>query len=214
MGITLVIHPSPAMLDKIIETYTVCLPLLRSQRNDIVSASDSVDIEALACGILLIFNPHQSQWIQTVSGQMPELAVDSAADSDTGTRTWEHLHHMMKKSTKKDIDALVDVMRLLIKGHRERILYMWVKSFPGSYHFEIWRECVLGLIRWASGEKFCQWTFLKRVLAIVVIKELQKRLREYRIYVNESVPQYDKWAYMEVNELPWLLDIYTPGSSR
>ncbi len=212
-GIAFVIHPSLAMLDKIIETYTVCLPLLRSQHYGIV-ASDSVDIEALACGIPLIFSPHQSQWIQTVSGQMPELAVDSEADSDTGTRTREHLHHMMTKSTKQDIDALVDVMRLLIKGHRERILYMWVQSFSGSYYFEIWRECVLGLIRWASGEKFCQWTFLKRVLATVVIKELQKRLWRYDIDVNEPLPQYDKWAYMEVNELPWLLDIYTPGSSR
>ncbi len=145
---------------------------------------------------------------------MPELAVDSEADSDTGTRTREHLHHMMTKSTEQDIDTLVDVMRLLINGHRERIIYMWMQSFSERYHFAIWQECVLGLIRWASGEKFCEWSFLKRVLAIAVVKELQKQLWGYGIDVNDSVPQYDKWAYMEVNELPWLLDIYSPGSSR
>ncbi len=125
----------------------------------------------------------------------------------------EHLHHMVDKSIKPDIDTLVDVMRLLINGHRERILYAWVQDCV-SHPLAPWQECVLGLIRWASGEKFCQWTFLKRVLAIVVIKELQKPIRRYDIDVNESVPQYDKWAYMEVNELPWLLDIYSPGSSR
>ncbi|PBK79234.1 hypothetical protein ARMGADRAFT_1021641 [Armillaria gallica] len=209
-GIAFIIHPSPAMVDKIIETYTIHLSLLRSQRYGNF-ASDSVDIEALACGISLIFNPHQSQWIQTVSEQMPELAVDSEADSDTGTRTLEHLHSMIEKSHELNtIDTLVDVMRLLINGHRERILYAWVQRYS-SLHFEIWRECVLGLIRWTSGEKFCQWSFLKRVLAIVVIKGLQER---YIGGVNESLPQYDKWAYMEVNQLPWLLDIYSPGSSR
>ncbi|PBK79289.1 hypothetical protein ARMGADRAFT_1021608, partial [Armillaria gallica] len=208
-GITLVIHPSPAMLDKILETYTIRVSLLRFQRYR--EASDSVDIEALACGISLIFHPRQLQWNQTVSEQM-ELAVDSEADSDTGTRMLEHLHHMIDKSIKPDIDTLVDVMRLLINGHCEHILYAWVQDYVRQ-SLVPWRECVLGLIRWASGEKFCQWTFLKRVLAIVVIKELQKRSWRYGIHVNGSVPQYDKWAYMEVNELPWLLDIYTPGSS-
>ncbi|KAK0235539.1 hypothetical protein EDD85DRAFT_843322 [Armillaria nabsnona] len=210
-GIAFAIHPSPAMLDKIIDTYTICLSLLRSQRYG-HSASDTIDIESLACGIPFIFNPHQSQWIQTVSEQMPELAVDSEADSDAGRRTLEHLHHMIIKSTQPDIDTLVDVMRLLINGRRERILNEWVQGHI-NHSYAPWRECVLRLIQWASGEKFCQWTFLKRVLAIVVIKELQKRLQRNRINVNESLPQYDKWAYMEVNRLPWLLDIYSPGSS-
>ncbi|SJL12478.1 uncharacterized protein ARMOST_15905 [Armillaria ostoyae] len=208
-GITLVIHPSPAMLDKILETYTVRLSLLRSQHT---SHAFDVDIEALACGISLIFNPHQSRWIQTISEQM-ELSVNSEADSDTGTRTLEHLHYMIKNPFETDIDTLVDMMRLLINGHRERILYAWVhpSTYPPHCPPPPWRECVLGLIRWASGEKFRQWTFLKRVLAIVVIKKMQ--LQCGCTVGNESLPQYDKWAYMEVNQLPWLLDIYSPGSS-
>ncbi len=148
-SITLVIHPSPAMLDKIIEAYAIRVSLLRSQ--SYTQASDSVDIEALACGISLIFNPRQFQWNQTVSEQM-ELAVDSEAYSDTGTKTPEHLHHMIDQSIRPDIDTLVDVMRLLINGHRERILYEWVQCYS-RHSFAPWRECFLGLIRWASGER-------------------------------------------------------------
>ncbi len=107
------------------------------------------------------------------------------------------------------IDTLIDVMLFLINRHRERILFTWVDRSPTMRH---WQECVSRLIQWASGEQFHGWDFLKRVLAVIVIKELQRKLD--CTDVNESLPQNDYGVHREVDLLPWLLDIYSPGSSR
>ncbi len=63
-------------------------------------------------------------------------------------------------------------------------------------------------MQWASGEEFCQWDLLKHVLAVVVIEKLQTRFD-----ATGSLPEYDYGVHMEVDQLPWLLDIYSPGSS-
>ncbi|SJL12542.1 uncharacterized protein ARMOST_15970 [Armillaria ostoyae] len=138
----------------------------------------NVDVEIFACGISMIFNTDQSQWIQTMLAARPRMDTYSRV-IDTG------------------IDTLVDIMLLLIDRHRERVLYAWVE---GRCTIHVWKECVSRLIRWASGEEFRRWTFLKRVLAIVVIRELETRLDvsdddDYEL----SLPQYDNEAYVEVN---------------
>ncbi|SJL12530.1 uncharacterized protein ARMOST_15957 [Armillaria ostoyae] len=184
-GIVLVIRPSLVGIDKILDSFTLLFSLLSSGSE----ASDvNVDIEIFACVISMIFNMDQSQWIQTISARV-------------------RLPNMYSLPMRTEINTLVDIMLLLIKRHRERILYAWVEG----HSIVPWQKYILRLTQWASGEQFRQWAFLKRVLAIVVIRELQGRLRYTNL--NESLPQYDYGVHMEVDQLPWLLDIYSPGSS-
>ncbi|SJL12513.1 uncharacterized protein ARMOST_15940 [Armillaria ostoyae] len=103
------------------------------------------------------------------------------------------------------IDGLVQVMLLFISEHNQSILYKWARH-PAMQN--VWPECLSRLVRWASGEQFRRWTFLKRVLAIVVIGELQNMLGHSDD--NESLPQYDYRAYTDVDQLPWLHEV---GSS-
>ncbi|PBK88640.1 hypothetical protein ARMGADRAFT_1115980 [Armillaria gallica] len=91
------------------------------------------------------------------------------------------------------IHLLFWVMLLIIKEHNESILYGWAQH---SAMQNVWPE-----------EEFHQWDLLKHVLAIVVIEKLQMRFD-----VTGSLPKYDYWVYMEVAQLPWLLDIYSPSS--
>ncbi len=104
-------------------------------------------------------------------------------------------------------DSLFQVMLLLIKEHHESILYEWARH-PAMQ--KVWPECLSQLVQWTSGEKFHQWVLLKRVLAVVVIGELQNMLGHSDD--NESLPQYDFDVYKDVDQLPWLYEI--PGSSR
>ncbi|KAK0421913.1 hypothetical protein EV421DRAFT_2042960 [Armillaria borealis] len=108
------------------------------------------------------------------------------------------------------IDSLVETMLLLIKGHNESILYGWAQL---PIMRCVWLECLPRLVQWSLGEQFRRWDFLKRVLAIVVIGRLQSTLG----YCDnkESLPQYDYEVYMIVaNELPWLHEVSSSGSSR
>ncbi len=115
------------------------------------------------------------------------------------------------------IDELFQVMLLLIKEHHESVLYEWLQHPAMQY---VWSECLSRLVRWTSKvpqwplagerEQFRQWDFLKRVLAVVVIGELQNILDHSD--ENESLPQYDYDAYKDVSQLPWLHEV--AGSSR
>ncbi len=185
-GIVLDIDDFFIGMETILDTLAGIFALLSSE-----SEASDVNVEIFAHGISMIFNTDQSQWIQTIS-----------------VVTRQRMLNMDSSLIDMGIDALVDITLLLIHRHRERILYMWVDR--STMHH--WKEYVSRLIRWASGEQFRQWVFLKRVLAIVAIRELQRRLD--CADVNESLPQYDYGVHREVDRLPWLLDIYSPGSSR
>ncbi len=72
----------------------------------------------------------------------------------------------------------------------------------------IWPVYLSQLGWWTSGEEFCQWTFLKRVLAVVVIEELQNMLG-HSSGDNESLPKYYSDAYTGVNQPCWLQEVYS-----
>ncbi len=105
------------------------------------------------------------------------------------------------------MNGLFRVMLLLIKEHNESILYGWAQH-PAMQN--VWPECLLQLVRWASGEEFRQWNSLERVLAVGVIGELQNILGHSNN--NEILPQYDYGIYKDVDQLPWLHEV--AGSSR
>ncbi|KAK0217207.1 hypothetical protein IW262DRAFT_1299161 [Armillaria fumosa] len=105
------------------------------------------------------------------------------------------------------IDGLFQVMLLLIAEHNESVLYEWVQR-PAMQN--VWPECLSRLVRWASGEQFRRWTFLKRVLAVVVIGQLQNMLGHGGD--SESLPQYDYEAYTDVDQTYRLYEV--TGSSR
>ncbi|KAK0227464.1 hypothetical protein EDD85DRAFT_853837 [Armillaria nabsnona] len=137
----------------------------------------------------------------------PASSMDDSESHKTPNQFWYPLF---------SIDGLVEVMLLLIKEHHESVLYDWAQH-PAMQN--VWPECLSRLVRWtskvpqrASGERgqFRQWDFLKRVLAVVVIGELQNILGHSDD--NESLPQYDYDAYKHVNQLPWLHEV--GGSSR
>ncbi|PBK79524.1 hypothetical protein ARMGADRAFT_120670 [Armillaria gallica] len=83
-------------------------------------------------------------------------------------------------------EALFQVMLLLIKDHNESILYEWARH-PAMQI--VWPKCLSRIVRWASGEGFGQWDFLKRVLVVVVIGDLQNILGHSD--EKKSLPQYD-----------------------
>ncbi|SJL12508.1 uncharacterized protein ARMOST_15935 [Armillaria ostoyae] len=104
------------------------------------------------------------------------------------------------------INGLFQVMLLLIREHNESVLYEWVR-YPAMQN--VWPECLSRLVRWASGEQFRQWDLLRRVLAVVVIGELQNMVGHRDD--GESLPQYDYDVYKDVDQLPWLYEV--AGSS-
>ncbi len=207
-GTALVIRPS--LLERlradVLDPFTTLFSLLSSEFR-----TSDVDVEVFARGISTIFNPHQSQWIQSVLrccdlDQQQRLLSQAGSDADS------RLHNgfipdlsAMVKIWHMGINILVDFMLLLIDRRHERILYAFVEGHSIAY----WQVCISQLNRWTSGEQFRQWTFLKRVLAIVVIRKLQRYTDD-----DEPLPQYDYEAHTEVDRFPWLLDIYSPGSSR
>ncbi len=71
----------------------------------------------------------------------------------------------------------------------------------------VWPECLSRLVQWISRKhwQFCQWDLLKRVLAVVVIGELQNMLGHSTD--NESLPQHDYDMYEDVDQLPWLHEV-------
>ncbi len=61
--------------------------------------------------------------------------------------------------------------------------------------------------------EFRQWYFLRRVLAIVVIGELQNILGHSG--KNKSLPQYDYDVYEDADQMPLLSWVYEiPGFSQ
>ncbi len=104
-------------------------------------------------------------------------------------------------------DSLFKVILLLIKEHNESVLYEWVQHPTMQY---VWPECLSRLVGWASGDEFRQWDLLKRVLAVVVIRELQNMLGHSDD--NESLPQYTYPTFKDIYQLPWLYEV--AGSSR
>ncbi len=115
-------------------------------------------------------------------------------------------------------DSLFKVILHLIKEHNESILYDWARHPAMQY---VWPVCLSRLVRWTSAvpqwasgelEQFCQWDFLKRVLAVVVIGELQNMLGHSDD--NESLPQYEYVPNKDADQLPWLHEVQAIGSSR
>lgn len=198
-----IIHPSSVRMGDIIDLFTRFFLLLSSEPE----ASDA-DVEAFAHGMSVVFGRNRFHWTLTLvhcydmMGGVDRLC--SQAGSNTGI-IWA-----MSNTSETVMRSLVDFMLLLIDRHREHILYACEVE---SHSLMVWRQCVLRLIRWTSGEKFRQWAFLNRVLAIVVIGELPSRLDCTDF--DESLPQYDYGVHSsEVEQLPWLLDLYYPGTSR
>ncbi|KAK0443154.1 hypothetical protein EV421DRAFT_2035467 [Armillaria borealis] len=135
------------------------------------------------------------------------LPPSSSMDDSESHETPLDPQHYPRFST----DSLFQVMLLLIKEHNESILYDWARHLAMQ---NVWPECLSRLVRWtskvpqrASGEweQFRQWAFLKRVLAIVVIGELQNILGHSDD--NESLPQYDYDAYTDADQVPWLYEV-------
>ncbi|SJL12503.1 uncharacterized protein ARMOST_15930 [Armillaria ostoyae] len=124
----------------------------------------------------------------------PALSMD---DSESHETPFNPLHYPLFS-----IDGLFQVMLLLIKEHHESVLYKWARH-PAMQN--VWPECLSRLVRWASGDEFRQWDLLKRVLAIVVIGDLQNILGHSDEY--ESLPQYDYDVYKDVERLLWLHEI-------
>ncbi|KAK0429789.1 hypothetical protein EV421DRAFT_1946285 [Armillaria borealis] len=106
-------------------------------------------------------------------------------------------------------DSLFQVMLLLIKEHNESILYDWARH-PTMKH--VWPECLSRLVRWASGEQFHRWTFLKCVLAVIVIGNLQNILGHSGN--NRYLPQYFSDAYTDVNQPPWLQEVFSSSDGN
>ncbi len=80
----------------------------------------------------------------------------------------------------------------------------------------VWPVCLSHLMQWtltvpgwasSESEDFSKWHLLKRVLAIVVIRELQNMLGHSDN--NESLPQYLYHcnAYKDVEQLLWLHEV-------
>ncbi len=129
----------------------------------------------------------------------PASSMDDSESSETPLD--------LQRYPRFSIDSLFQVMLLLIKEHNESVLYEWARH-PAMQN--VWPGCLTRLVGWASGEEFRQWDSLKRVLAVVVIGELQNILGHSD--ENESLPQYDYDAYKDVGQLPWLHEV--GGSSR
>ncbi len=100
-------------------------------------------------------------------------------------------------------DGLFQVMLFLIEEHNESVLYEWARH-PAMQN--AWPRCLPQLVQWASGEEFRRWDFLKRVLAIVVIRELQNMLG-HSGRGNKSLPKYYSDAYTGVNQPRWLQEV-------
>ncbi|KAK0217210.1 hypothetical protein IW262DRAFT_1396374, partial [Armillaria fumosa] len=178
-------------MDEIRDLFDRLVSLLSSE-----SETSDADVEAFAYGMSIIFDRNQFLWM----GRTPVFdyyGMDYAGHprSQAGSDT-NNAISMMTNTSEMEIKPLVDFMLLLINRHRERILYAWVEGHSCS----TWRHCVLRLIQWAAGEEFRRWAFLNRVLVIVVIRELQRRLH---------CTDFDE----EVEQLPWLRDIYSPVRS-
>ncbi|KAK0443164.1 hypothetical protein EV421DRAFT_1805170, partial [Armillaria borealis] len=186
-GIVLLAYRPHSSMDGVLDSFAVLFSLLSSESE----ASDvDVDFEIFYFGISMILFP----WMN--------LGVGSQVDTPTigviGVGRW---------GSERDVNIFANITLLLINRRRERILYMWV----GHSNARLWRRCLLRLIEWASGEDFRRWTFLKRVLAIVVIGELLAKLDSSDD--NGHLPRYDNEALTEVNQLPWLREIPSPAGS-
>ncbi|KAK0227510.1 hypothetical protein EDD85DRAFT_958121 [Armillaria nabsnona] len=92
-------------------------------------------------------------------------------------------------------DGLFQVMLFLIEEHNKSVLYEWVRH-PAMQN--AWPRCLPQLVQWASGGEFRQWGFLKCILAIVVIRELQHMLGHSGCS-NKSLPKYYSNTYTGVN---------------
>ncbi len=142
--------------------------------------------------------PHALECLISSSLNLPPA---SSVDNSKSHETPLNLSHYPLFS----IDGLFQVMLLLIKEHNESVLYEWVRHPDMQY---VWPECLLQLVRWASGEEFRQWDSLKRVLAIVVIGKLQNKLG-HGGGNNESLPKYYSDACTGVNQPHWLQEIFS-----
>ncbi|KAK0183717.1 hypothetical protein F5146DRAFT_1007713 [Armillaria mellea] len=176
-------------LEEVLNYITRLFSLLSSEFE---TSGVDADVDIFACGISMAFITAQSQWIECFS---------------TGGRAYE----IEGKIIEIGVDRFINITLLLIDRHHEHILYAWVEGKAWDFKTYVWGKYVEGLIQWVSGQEFCCWTFLKRVLAIVVIRELQTRIASR--YCGGSLPEYDYEVHMEVEQLPWLLDIYSPSLS-
>ncbi len=148
--------------------------------------------------------PHALEHLISSSLNLP---LASSMDNSESRETPLNLQQYPYFST----DSLFKVILLLIKEHNENILYEWAQHPAMQY---VWPVCLSRLVQWTStvpqwasgeSEQFHQWDLLKRVLAVVVIGELQNMLGHSDN--NESLPQYDYDAYKYVEQLPWLHEV-------
>ncbi|KAK0431047.1 hypothetical protein EV421DRAFT_2024730 [Armillaria borealis] len=143
--------------------------------------------------------PHTLERLVSYSFNLPGLSNDDLLSYNSDLSHYPHF----------SINGLVQVMLLLIKEHNESILYEWARH-PAMRN--VWPECLSRLVRWASGEQFRRWTFLKHVLAVVVIGNLQNILRHSGN--NKSLPQYYSDAYTGVNQPPWLQEVFSSSDGN